>query len=147
MESTPGVVEPGSFREGQGETALNGPFRASGEGQASSFARDRNRTVAGSYRLPGGTQHELATWGARTEQVGVNPSNERLFRRGVANASCAKRPLAWESSAGDLPRGRSLPVSTAVRRRSASGFGWYGGVLVGLPAVEVGGRHVAHANR
>jgi hypothetical protein len=40
------------------------------------------------------------TGGVRVKQVGVNPLDERSFRRGVANASRAKRPLACGNSTG-----------------------------------------------
>jgi hypothetical protein len=83
VEGTPGSVDPNLFRERAGETALGGPSRILAADPASSFARDRYRTVAVHHRLPGAARHELATGSVRTEQVGVNPSHERSLRWGV----------------------------------------------------------------
>jgi len=105
VEGTSGAVEPGSFRERPGETALQSKPGESPVSPVDRFERGRIRMPAGHHTLPSDVQHRFMTRGVRVKQVGVNPLGERSLRRGVANASCAKHPLACGNSAGRFPFG------------------------------------------
>jgi hypothetical protein len=113
VEGTSGAVKPGRFREQTGETALQGKPSESSASPVDRFERGRIRMAAGHHALPGGVQHRFMTGGVRVKQVGVNPLGERSLRRGVANASRAKRPLACGNSAGSSPQGRQ-PLGRAM---------------------------------
>jgi hypothetical protein len=57
VEGTPGAVEPATFREQAGETALQGKPGESSGSRVSWFERDRNRTVAEHHNLPSDVRH------------------------------------------------------------------------------------------
>jgi hypothetical protein len=46
-----------------------------------------NRTVAQQRLFPGHAGHELATWGARVERVGVNPRRRAVVAVGVLGSN------------------------------------------------------------
>jgi hypothetical protein len=113
VEGTPGAVKTASFRERTEETALQGSPSRSLASQVDRFERGRVRTAAGHHSLPRGVQHRFMTGGVRAKQVGVNPWGERSLQRGVANASCATRPLACGNLAGRFPLGER-PLGNVV---------------------------------
>jgi hypothetical protein len=143
VKGTPGAVDPADFRERAGETALVGKPSESLASPVNRFARGRFRMAAGRHLLPDDVQHRFMTGGVRVKQVGVNPLGERSHQRGVANAFRAKRPLACGNSVGGSRKGGCLSVARWLAAAPRSRFGSFVGVFVGLPAAEVGRRHVA----
>jgi hypothetical protein len=92
VEGTSSAVEPVSFRERAGETALQGRSGESSACLVDRFERGRFRTTAECHSLPGGVRHRFMTRGVRVKQVGVNPLGRAVVPTGGSQRIARKAP-------------------------------------------------------